>query len=437
MRRYVIVGSGVAGFAAAETIREMDPAGSILILGDDPHGYYSRPGLAYLISGEISEKYLVPFTADEERARGFQRRRAHVERVDPAAHRLHLAGGADVAYDRLLLVPGAAASPLNAPGAQLEGVVKLDHLDDALGILKLARRAKNALVVGGGITALELVEGLLAQGVCTHYLLRGEHFWNNVLDETEARIVESRLQEHGVRLHFKTEIEEIVGKNGRVAAVRTRAGELIPCDIVAAAIGIQPRLELAQTAGLKSERGVWVDEHLQTSAEDIYAAGDAAQVFDPESGRYQLDSLWSTARDQGQAAGCSLAGGSRPYRKQVAFNITRLAGITTTIIGRVGGGRDTDLQGIARGDSESWRESGGQPVGEGSGPERVRLLVGERTLAGAVVMGPQQLSIPLQQLISARADITPIREALLRQAGSFASLIEPFASQWRQKNAAR
>jgi NADPH-dependent 2,4-dienoyl-CoA reductase/sulfur reductase-like enzyme len=440
LRRYVIVGNGVASFAAAEAIRALDPGGEIVILGNDPHGYYSRPGLAYLISDEIPEKSLYPFTPQEDLANGFDRRQAHVERVDPAAHRLFLADGSALVYDRLLLAPGAAAAPLSVPGAGLEGVVKLDHLDDARQILKLARRSKSALVVGGGITALELVEGLVAHGIATHYLLRGERYWNNVLDDTEARIVEHRLEEHGVRLHFKTEITEVLGKNGRVAGVRTaaradgdtHAGEIIACELLAAAIGIQPRLELAQKSGLNHERGILVDEYLQTSAADIFAAGDAAQILDPQSGQYHLDSLWTTARDQGRAAGGIMAGSRQPYHKKTPFNVTRLAGITTTIIGRVGGGKDADLKGIARGDSETWRQAGGQTAVEGSGPDRVRLMVGEKNLLGALVMGRQTLSPVLQELIAARADIMPVRAALLQPGAALTALIEPFWSQWRQ-----
>ncbi len=212
------------------------------------------------------------------------------------------------------------------------------------------------MVIGGGITALELAEGLLARGMKVRYLLRGDRYWSNVLDPQESRIVEARLQEEGVTLHHHAEITEVLGKNGHVHAVRLADGQIWKCDLLAYAIGIHPRLELAKRAGLAVDRGILVNEFLQTSETDIYAAGDAAQAYDPMTGRSVLDSLWNPARQQGYAAGLNMAGKRTAYSKSAPFNVTRLAGLTTTIIGTVGGGRDDDLVGIARGDSETWRE---------------------------------------------------------------------------------
>src|SRR3990172_5343238 len=180
--------------------------------------------------------------------------------------------------------------------------------------------------------------------------------WNNVLDETESRIVEHRLKEEGVKIHYHSELAEILDRRGRVSAVRTQDGRYIECELVAIAIGIRPRKEMAEASGLDTDRGILVNEYLQTSQPDIFAAGDVAQVFDPLTGKSVLDSLWGPARDQGRIAGSNMVAKTAVYLKPIAFNVTRLAGLTTTIIGAVGGGRDEDLVGIARGDSEIWRE---------------------------------------------------------------------------------
>lgn len=428
---FVIIGSGVAGIAAIEAIRSVDSASGITLIGDDPYGFYSRPGLAYYLTGELHDKALFPRTADDFRQLDFRYVKGRVTKILRAEHALELEDQSHIAYDRLLMAVGAQAIPLEVPGANLEGVLKLDHMSDAKLMLKHARRGKTAVVVGGGITALELTEGLRSRGMKVHYLLRGDRYWSNVLDEYESKIIEHRLQEEGVILHHHAEIIEVTGGNGKVQGVRLLNGQLLRCDLVAYAIGIRPRVVLAKQAGLAIDRGILVNEYLQTNDPDIFAAGDVAQAYDPLSGRSILDSLWTPARQQGYAAGLNMTGRKTAYIKAPPFNVTRLAGLTTTIIGTVGRGRDDDLVGIARGDSETWRQLPDSIVAQtGFNVNRLRLLVGEKTLLGAIVMGDQKLSFPLQKIISENMNISPIREKLLMPNAKIGDVIAEFwASQ--------
>ncbi len=432
MRQYVIVGAGAAGVAAAEAIRNHDNTGKIFLLSEEAQGYYTRPGLAYYLTGELPESQLFPFTPADMRRLGVQQIHARAMRIDTQAHRLELQNGNLLAYDRLLVATGAAAVPVQLPGCQAEGVVKLDSLDDANHILRLAQKQREAVVVGGGITALEIVEGLVARGVRVHYFLRGDRYWSNVLDETESRIVEHRLKEDKVHIHFRTELEEILTKGGRVIGVRTRDGRQIACGIVAVAIGVQPRKELGVLSGLKAERGLVVDEYLCSSAPDVFAAGDVAQVVDSTNGQVTLNTLWGLARDQGRIAGMNMAGKSTRYSHPVPFNVTRLACLTTTIIGKVGNGEDLDLQGIARGDSETWRHLpdaiAAQAVFD---VNRLRLQIVGNGLVGAVVMGDQTLSRPLQHLILNKADIFSIRDRMLQPGAPVADILAGFWMEYR------
>jgi len=434
MRRYVLIGGGVASIAALEAIRQVDSAGDVLLIGDESHGYYSRPGLAFYLTGELPEAYLFPMKNQDYLRLNVRRVRAKAVRIHPGEHTVQLQDGRLVPYDRLLVAVGAEAQMAKVPGIELDGVIKLDSLDDARTILQKARRGRTAVVVGGGITALEIVEGLVARRVRTHYFLRGERYWSNVLDETEARIVEERLREEGVKIHYHTELEAILGKGGSVTGVRTKDGTVIPCDLVGVAIGIRPRLELAQASGIQVERGVQVSETLQTNVEDVFAAGDIAQVYDPHTGKSVLDSLWGPAREQGYAAGSNMAGFTTAYRKPVAFNVTRLANLTTTIIGTVGHGEDSDVTGIVRGDSETWRQLPDAIAAQADFDiNRLRLLVGVNTLLGAIVMGDQTLSRPLQHLITQGADITPIRQRLLQPGAALVDVVADFWTAWRGK----
>ena len=443
MTHYLIVGTSVAGIAAAETIRAHDPQGEITLVGEEPDGYYSRPGLAYLLTGEIPEYQLYPFQEKDFRRLKLTRLIDRAVQIDRPGRLLLLASGQNLPYDKLLLATGSYATSPQVPGLDLPGVVQLDNISDARTILSRAGRGKTAVVVGGGITALEIVEGLHARGVRVLYFLRGDRYWSNVLDEVESRIVENQLKHEGVELLFNTDLDEILGSpSGRlrrgppaVSGVRTKAGEIIACQIVGMAIGILARVELAKAAGLPVDKGILANEYMQTEDPDIYTAGNAAQVHDPRVGKALLDSLWPIARDQGRTAGANMvsagkpsAGAGKPFLKDVPFNVTRLAGLTTTIIGSVGtGGRDGDRIGIARSESESWYEIP-EAIASQSGFDvnHIRLMVAEKHLAGAIVMGDQTLSRPIYELVKNKVDIGVIRESLLRPDAPVAEIVAGF-----------
>ena len=432
--KYVIIGAGVAGFAAVEAIRSIDKISEIVMVSDDPNGFYSKPGLAYYLTGELHDKALFPRTKDDYKKLNFNYISGRVTHILRADHALIIDGKMRLTYNKLLIAVGARATPLEVPGSELDGVVKLDHLNDAKNIIKHARKGKTAIVVGGGITALELTEGLRSRGMNVNYLLRGDRYWSNVLDQHESKVVEHRLQEEGVNLLYNAELQEIMGRNGRMNSVRLQDGRTIKSDMVAYAVGIRPCLELVKQANFALDRGILVDEHLQTNDPDVFAAGDVAQVYDPLTGHSVLDSLWNPAREQGNAAGLNMAGRKTAYLKSAPFNVTRLAGLTTTIIGTVGRGNDKDMIGIARGDSETWRELPEAIVAQnGFDVNHMRLLIGEKNVVGAIVMGDQTLSWPLQKMIAGKADISSIRDNLLEPNAALADLIAQFWLIWREK----
>ncbi len=429
--RHVIIGSGIAGLAAAESIRARDPAARITMVSAEAHNFYSRPGLAYLLRGDIPEKQLAVRNPDDVRAIKLERVAANVENILCPEHELLLDDGSRLSFDRLLLATGAVAVPAPFPGGDLFGVVKLDSLDDTRHIIGQTGRGRAAVVVGGGVTALELVEGLRARGMTVHYFLRGIRYMADVLDETESNIVLHRLREEGVTVHLNTQITHVGARRNRVARVETAGGETIACDVIGVAIGVKPRADLARQAGLKVDRGVIVNEYLQTSATDVFAAGDVAEVFDPASGKPTLDVLWPTALTQGRIAGANMTGAGIAYTKSVPFNVTQMTGLKVTIIGAVGSGKNEDLVAITRGESEAWRiVPKSWVLSEQDDVNRVRLIIGERTIAGALVMGDQTWSRPLQKLILGKADITPVRDAL-RGANAMAHLAG-FYRQWEQ-----
>lgn len=436
MYKYVIIGAGAAGVSAVEAIRSQDQDGAIAQVCEEPAGYYSRPGLAYYLTNEITEDCLYPFQDTMFKRLRVEQIHTSAKRIIPEEHRIEFHNHQSMVYSKLLIATGAKASEGKVPGVELEGVVKLDNLEDARRILKFAHKRRTAVIVGGGITALELVEGFRKRGLTVHYFLRGDRYWSSVLDETESQIVEKRLKHEGVLIHYQTELAEVLGKRGKVTGVLTTDGRRIKCDIVGIAIGIQPRTGIAELAGVKIDRGISVDEYLRTSKEDIFAAGDVAQVYDPLVGKAILDSLWGPARKQGFIAGLNMAGKKTPYSKGVPFNVTRLAGLTTTIIGAIGGGEeDADVIGIVRGDSETWRQMPDAIAAQANfDMNRLRILVDDKHIVGALIMGDQTLSRAIHQIITEKIDISPIRDQIFNPLSSMTDILADFWTEISTRN---
>ncbi len=436
--RYVIIGNGAAGLSAAEAIRQHDAQASITLLTPEPYLFYSRPGLAYYLAKEIPWRQVIARTESYYKEHRFELVHQRCERILPQEHEVVLADERRLRYDRLLIATGSRAVPAPFPGGDLDGVVYLDTLNQAKDIVRRTRKAKRAIVVGGGVTALELVEGFHARGVHVHYLMRRERYWSALLSPEESRIIEQRLEAMGVQIHRQTHIQSLVGKKGRVVQAKLSNGSALACDLVGVAIGVRPNIRLALDAGLRCERGVLVDEHLRTSDPDIFAAGDVAQIRDRWSGEYRSDSLWPSAVASGRAAGANMAGIDEPYEKGVPFNVTRLCGVMLTAIGQAAAQRTPDEKHleISRGASQVWTAL---PTGRylrfqrKTGVNSVRLLVRDHQLVGALVMGDQALVTPLIELVGAGVDISPILPQLQDANTPLSESLEPFWRAWKTR----
>ena len=437
----VIIGNGAAGVSAAEEIRRRDASAHITIISDEPGALYSRPGLAYFLMGEIPAERVFCRAPEFYAQNRFNQIHARVISIDVAHRLVQLADGRALQFDTLLFATGSAAVPAPFPGKELDGVVYLDTFANVQDILQRVQRGdRAAVVVGGGITAMELAEGLCHRGVETHYLLRKNAIWSALLTDVESRIVEQRARAQGIHLHFNAEIAEIIGAHGRVSGVRTTSGQFIACQMVGAAIGVRPNVALAKNAGIQVERGIVVNEFLETTASRVFAAGDAAQVFDHWSGEYRVDDLWPSAIVAGRFAGANMVGARAPYIKGAPFNAALIFGVHFTAIGQAGAGqRDTNdanetLQYQSRGSSEVfWARPGGPYTSAWShnGDDSVRLVLRDQHIVGALILGNQHLADPLRDLIGQRVDITPIRAHLRADDTTLAQTVRVFWEHWR------
>ncbi|MBI5624091.1 MAG: FAD-dependent oxidoreductase [Elusimicrobia bacterium] len=312
--RYLIVGGGLAGASAAQAIRRRDANGSILILTDEPHHPYDRPPLtkALWLQGKPPEYVFLHEREFYERKVIDIRTGTRAVGIDPVNRVVTDTHCRQFLYDKLLLATGGAPRRLDAQGGGAEGVCHYRTLDDYLATRLLARPGRSALVVGGGFIGSELAAALASKEVDVTMAFTSPYLCSHVFPEPLGRALQARFREHGVRILTRDTPVALSHGRGRYS-VATKGGRRLDTDMVLVGVGIDPEVSLAQTAGLAARDGVEVDEYLQTSAPDIYAAGDNCSFPSLPWGRRRRIEHWDNAAEQGRVAGENMAGGHENY----------------------------------------------------------------------------------------------------------------------------
>lgn len=309
-QKIVIIGGGAAGFAAAEMLRRQRYQGSILMLSDDAASPVDRPNLSKdYLAGTAPEEW-VPLRDDAFYAdqRIDLRLKATVTAIDATKREVTLGDGSRVAYDRLLLATGAEPVRLPLPGMDLPHVHTLRTLADSRAIIAQAARTRSAVVMGASFIGLEVAASLRARGIEVHVVAPDKRPMERVLGAQLGDFVRSLHEEHGVMFHLEDTATAIDASH-----VTLKSGGTIATDLVVAGVGVRPRLQLAQSAGLAVDRGVTVNEFLETSASGIYAAGDIARWPDVHSGVAIRVEHWVVAERQGQAAALNMLGAREKF----------------------------------------------------------------------------------------------------------------------------
>jgi NADPH-dependent 2,4-dienoyl-CoA reductase/sulfur reductase-like enzyme len=311
---YLLIGGGLASGQAAKQLRQQDETASITLVGEEPYVPYDRPPLSKdFLRGEKPRDQL--FFEPESYFRehridlilGTPVQQLHID-----GKRVTLADGRSIQFGKALLATGGRPIRPSIPGADVAGVHYLRTLDDATAIGAAAAPGTRAVLIGAGFIGMEVAASLTQRGVHTTVIEAQAHIWPRFADARLAGAIQDHFAQKGVTIRTKDQVTEIRGKD-RVSSVILKSGDMLPCDFVVIGVGIVPNVELAKEAGLIVDNGIVVNEYLQSSHRDVYAAGDVANYMDPIFRKRRRVEHWGHAEYCGQLAGQNMAGASNPY----------------------------------------------------------------------------------------------------------------------------
>ncbi|GAB1641152.1 NAD(P)/FAD-dependent oxidoreductase [Krasilnikovia sp. MM14-A1259] len=306
---FVIVGAGLAGAKAAQTLREEGFYGRIVLIGAEPDRPYERPPLSkgVLTGDAVPDSVFVHDPGWYAEHDVDLRTGIRATGLDRAARRLRLSDGTDLTYDKLLLATGASPRPLDVPGARLDGVQQLRTRADSARIATALTGSPHVVIVGAGWIGLEVAAAARQRGATVTVVETAALPLQRVLGDDMAHVFADLHRGHGVTFRFGTGVAEIRG-TGKVSTVVLTDGAELPADLVVAAVGVRPDTELAEAAGLTVDNGVVVDESLRTADPHIHAAGDVANAYHPLLGRHLRVEHWSNALHGGPVAARAMLG---------------------------------------------------------------------------------------------------------------------------------
>jgi NAD(P)H-nitrite reductase large subunit len=395
---YLIIGGGIAGTTAAEFIRMNDESGSITIISEESEPLYSRVMLPYYLRDQtpFGRLYLrKPEQYKEKRVEMIKGVRAI--KIDIQNRIVYLSHGQNIQYNKLLIASGGKVNRLEIPGADLAGVTYLRKLEDVKVIKKLLRRAKNAVVIGGGFIGIDFAEIFIKAGLNTTCMIREPYFWSSIVGENMGKFINKILEKNGVKIIPEATTDEFLGSK-KLEAVRLSNSNQISADIAGVGIGIHMNLSHLKNSGLKINKGVVTNEYLETDIPNVWAAGDITEFYDPLFDKHHQMGNWSNAAAQGKVVGSNMVvgwgGKNREEFRTVSAYTTLIFSNSFTFIGDMAIDDGTEI--IERGLVEDGK------IG--------RIHLRDGAITGAALINLPADRRPIEELIRSHVRITVDKE---------------------------
>ncbi|HYK75848.1 MAG TPA: FAD-dependent oxidoreductase [Daejeonella sp.] len=324
----VIIGNGITGITCALEIRRQDPRVEISVISAESEHFFSRTALMYIYMGHMKYEHIKPYENWFWSKNRLTLVRAYVQKVNPQLKTLSLDNGRLIAYDKLIIASGSVPNKFGWPGQDLQGVQGLYSLQDLITMELCTRNIQHAVIVGGGLIGIEMVEMLLSRSIGVTFLVREKAYWSNILPLQEAELVSRHIRRHPIHLLTNTELKEILSDaEGRVKSVITHHGQEIPCQFVGLTAGVSPNIHFLKDSNIQTDHGVLVNEYLETNIADVYAAGDCAQFRNPKPDHPAVEQLWYTGKMQAEALAKTICGNRKVYDRGIWFNSAKFLDI--------------------------------------------------------------------------------------------------------------
>jgi len=330
-----IIGNGISGITAARFIRKFSDH-DITVISGETDFFFSRTALMYIYMGHMRFEETKPYEDFFWEKNRIQLKRTWVRRVDFEHKTLHTSQEGIIPFDKLILACGSAPNKFGWPGQDLRRVQGLVSLQDLEGMEEASRDLNRAVIVGGGLIGIEMAEMFHSRHIPVTLLVREASFWNAVLPPEESQMINRHIREHGIDLRLSTELKEILDDgNGAAKGVVTKQGDQIDCQFVGLTAGVHPSVDFLRDTELDIQKGILVDDHLQTNISDVYAIGDCAQVRDPKPGRKPIEAVWYTGRMMGETVAHTICGRPVAYDPGIWFNSAKFLDIEYQVYGEV------------------------------------------------------------------------------------------------------
>lgn len=395
-QRLVVIGNGMAGMRTVDELIQLAPEQyEVTVFGAEPHGNYNRIMLTPVLFGakNIDDIMIHDFA-------WYRRNRITlhcgadkaVVAVDRAKRRVIAKDGTTADYDRLLIATGSLPLMLDIPGREMEGVMGFRDIADVQTMIEKSQTKQHAVILGGGLLGLEAANGLMQRGMQVTVVNRAGHLLNRQLDQQAAGFLQRQLEAKGIEFRLGVTVAEILGQDGHINKVRLSDNSLLAADILVMATGIQPNIGLGQAMGLACERGIVVDDNLQTSDDGIYAVGECVQH------RGELFGLVAPVYEQAKVCAQQLAGrASAAYRTLLSATMLKVAGIDLFSVGDFEGDAACQRQVL---------------IDHAQGVYR-KIVLKDNIIAGMIMYGDTSDSGWYLNLIKNRTNVAAIRERLI------------------------